>query len=70
LNRRTYGKATGEDIREGYEPTDDAAVVDPNGDEVGAGISKTDDGEGEEEVAESEESRHVGEHQRVEIFLF
>ena len=30
---RTYGKDTGEDIREGYEPTDDVAAVDPKDDE-------------------------------------
>ena len=38
--RRTYGRNTGEDIREGYEPTDDASAVGPEGSEgeiIGSG---------------------------------
>lgn len=29
FNSRTYGEEIGEDIREGFEPTDDPAIVDP-----------------------------------------
>jgi len=28
LNRRTYGEDTGEDIREGFDPVEDIAIVD------------------------------------------
>ena len=48
---RTYGEDTGEDIREGYEPTEDAAALD-GADEFAIG---EDDGTPGEE--ESEESR-------------
>jgi len=47
---RTYGKNQGEDIREGYEPTDDAAVIDPKD-------GATDEFVVGEDEDESEESR-------------
>lgn len=55
--RRTYGKDTGEDIREGYEPTDDVAAVDPKEDE-GDEFTVGDDEEGQTPQDESEESMH------------
>jgi hypothetical protein len=50
---RTYGKNTGEDIREGYEPTDDIAVVDPKVNDENEFIVGED-----EDPAESEETSH------------
>lgn len=57
-NSRTYGKDTGEDIREGYEPTDDVAVIDGAADEFAVGDDE-EDGGGEESPPreDSEESR-------------
>ena len=37
---KTYGSDAGEDIREGYEPTDDADVVDPKTDEIAEQASR------------------------------
>lgn len=65
--RRTYGENIGEDIREGYEPTDDVAVVDPKEDEEGGNFTVGED----EDIspAESEESQQWKEAREPEIFL-
>jgi hypothetical protein len=60
---RTYGEDTGEDIREGYEPADDAAVVDPKDDEDE--FRAGDD----EEPEDSEESRHWRQSREPEVVL-
>jgi hypothetical protein len=54
-NSRTYGEDTGEDIREGYEPTDDVAVIDGAADEFA--IDDDDDGDKSPSHGDSEESR-------------
>lgn len=55
---RTYGKGTGEEIREGYEPTDDVGAIDGAADEFAVGDDEGDGG-GEERPPpeDSEESR-------------
>lgn len=55
---RTYGDDTGEDIREGYEPTEDATVVE--GDKFAVG---------EDEEQESEESHHWKQAKDSEVLL-
>lgn len=50
---RTYGKNTGEDIREGFEPADDMAVVDPRANDENEFIVGEYEG-----PAESEETSH------------
>jgi hypothetical protein len=60
VDRRTYGKGTGEDIREGYEPTDDVAVVDPKEDEGVEEGRRADD---------SEESRQWNEAREPAVAL-
>jgi hypothetical protein len=64
LNRRTYGENAGEDIREGFEPTDGADVVDPKEDDEGTfrvGDEEDEDDDGDEDEGHkghsSEESR-------------
>jgi hypothetical protein len=63
-NSRTYGKDTGEDIREGYEPRDDVAVVTPKNDE-NEPFAVGDD----EDQDESEESRHWKQAKEPEVML-
>jgi len=60
---RTYGN-TGEDIREGFEPTDSAAAVDPKDDEEDEFAVGEDDGDGDSPGAE--ESRQWQEEQEDE----
>jgi hypothetical protein len=60
---RTYGEDTGEDIREGYEPADDAAVVDPKDDEDEFRVGD------DEEPEDSEESRHWRQLREPEVVL-
>jgi hypothetical protein len=60
---RTYGEDTGEDIREGYEPADDAAVVDPKDDEDEFRVGD------DEEPEDSEESRHWRQSREAEVVL-
>jgi hypothetical protein len=54
LSRRTYGQETGEDIREGFEPSNDTAVADPKNVEDG----RFQIGEDGEDSKGSEESMH------------
>jgi hypothetical protein len=54
LGSRTYGSDIGEDIREGYEPTDDAAVVAPKDEDNNEFVV----GDDEDLTPESEEQRH------------
>lgn len=61
MESRTYGEDTGEDIREGYEPTDDVGV-----DETGQFAVGDND---EEDNAESEETLRWKQNQGPEILL-
>lgn len=57
MYRRTYGQDTGEDIREGYEPADEAAIDEANAageDEFTVG----EDDEGQTPQEEPEETSH------------
>jgi hypothetical protein len=49
---RTYGQETGEDIREGYDPTDESSVDPKDGEQDEFTIGE------DEEPQDSEESRH------------
>jgi hypothetical protein len=66
VDRRTYGKGTGEDIREGYEPTDDVAAVDPKEDE---GVEEGQDVEERHSADDSEESRQWNEAREPAVVL-
>jgi len=65
MRSRTYGMDTGEDIREGFEPTDDAAVVDPKDDETDEFIIGNDD----EPTPESEEQQQWKQQVVPEVVL-
>ncbi len=54
INSRTYGEDTGEDIREGFEPPDNVAAADPNGEDEPFIVR---DDQEEHSGADSEESR-------------
>ncbi|QSZ34037.1 hypothetical protein DSL72_005617 [Monilinia vaccinii-corymbosi] len=65
---RTYGDGTGEDIREGFEPTDDAEAVDPKpglDDEFAIDGDKYHDRSRDD----SEESHHWNEARQTNVFL-
>ncbi|PVH83383.1 DUF300-domain-containing protein [Cadophora sp. DSE1049] len=64
---RTYGKDTGEDIREGYEPTDEAAIDDSNA--AGEDEFTVGEDEGETPQEESEEMSHWKEAQEPALLL-
>jgi hypothetical protein len=63
INRRTYGKETGEEIREGFEPTEDSAVVGNSEDNPFAV------GDGEESPNDSEETRQWQHTHESEVLL-
>ncbi len=54
INSRTYGEDTGEDVREGFEPPDNVAAANSNGEDE---LSAVADGRGDHSGADSEESR-------------
>jgi hypothetical protein len=64
MGRRTYGKDIGEGIREGFEPTEESAVVDDDDDNpfiIGDG--------GEESPDETEETRQWQQDHEPEVQL-
>jgi hypothetical protein len=67
LGRRTYGKDTGEDIREGYEPPDDIAAEDLKGGESEQfTVGEDEDGPSRHD---SEESRQWQQARAPEVLL-
>ena len=66
LNSRTYGRDIGEDIREGYEPTDDVAVEDPkDGESEQFTMGEDEDGPNRHDSEESRQWQQAGEPEVV-----
>lgn len=65
LNSRTYGKDTGEDIREGFDPVEASAVVDEE-EEEDSTFAVGDDAKSDEET---EESRQWKQAKEPEVLL-
>jgi hypothetical protein len=65
VNRRTYGEDTGEDIREGLDPVEDTAVLDPEDEEDNTFAV----GDGANSDEEAEESRHWKQVKEPEVLL-
>ncbi|KAH6663498.1 organic solute transporter Ostalpha-domain-containing protein [Halenospora varia] len=63
---RTYGENIGEDIREGYEPADESAMVDPEDNEENNPFAI---GDGNDEQENSDESQHWNQSKEPEAFL-
>lgn len=63
---RTYGENIGEDIREGYEPADESAMVDPEDIEENNPFAI---GDGNDEQENSDESQHWNQSKEPEVFL-
>jgi len=64
--RKTYGQDTGEDIREGYDPTEESAVADTVDRKENNPFAVGDGADSEEEA---EESRHWKQAKEPEVLL-